>query len=54
MQSILHQLLHFSSPILPAVCEHLVSLHLNQSSKINLIPDPHPPLAYAYCSGEKY
>ena len=49
----IHQLFHFSSSIPPAFCEHLVSLHLDQSSKLHLILTPHPLLACACYSGEK-
>ena len=50
MQSILHQLLRFSLPILPAVYEHLVSLHLGQSRKFHLNLASHLLMVCACCS----
>ena len=41
-----HQLLHFPSPILLAICGHLVSLQLDQLRRLHQIPAPHPSLAW--------
>ena len=53
MQPILNQLLHFPSTILLAICGHLVSLHLNQLSKLPQILACHLLLACAcYIDGK--
>ena len=54
MQSILCQLLHFSEPIPPVVCDHLGSLHLDQLSRLHQILASNLLLACACYSSEKY